>query len=104
MTFEPTYLLHARLCWLTHTERRDAALRDDFVLGEPQVAAALDLAPDVVFVCSPNNPTGNAQPLSAIVAMARALPAALVIVDEAYVEFSPAASAQTLLVASTPTS
>ena len=50
--------------------------------------------PDVVFVCSPNNPTGNAQPLSAIAALAERLPRALVIVDEAYGEFAPAASAQ----------
>ena len=94
VTFEPTYLLHARLCWLTQTEHRMLSLPANFVLGEPQVAAALDLAPDVVFVCSPNNPTGNAQPLSAIVALAEALPRSLVIVDEAYVEFSPAASAR----------
>lgn len=97
VTFEPTYLLHGRLCWLTHTEHRKLSLPKDFVLGEPQVAAARDLAPDVVFVCSPNNPTGNAQPLSAIAELAEALPGSLVIVDEAYVEFAPAASAQALL-------
>jgi histidinol-phosphate aminotransferase len=51
----------------------------------------------VVFVCSPNNPTGNAQPLSAIVALAQGLPGSLVIVDEAYGEFAPAASAQSLI-------
>ena len=41
------------------------------------MAAALELAPDVVFVCSPNNPTGNAQPLSSIAALAQALPRSL---------------------------
>ncbi len=97
VTFEPTYLLHARLCWLTQTEHRMLSLPANFVLGEPQVAAALDLGPDVVFVCSPNNPTGNAQPLSAIVAIAQGLPDALVIVDEAYGEFAPAGSAQALI-------
>lgn len=97
VTFEPTYLLHARLCWLTQTEHRALSLPSDFVLGEAQVAAALELAPDVVFVCSPNNPTGNAQPLSSIAALAEALPRSLVIVDEAYVEFAPAASAQALI-------
>jgi histidinol-phosphate aminotransferase len=97
VTFEPTYLLHGRLCWLTQTEHRKLSLPNDFVLGEPQVAAALDLTPDIVFVCSPNNPTGNAQPLSAIAELAQALPRSLVIVDEAYVEFSPAASAQALV-------
>ena len=35
---EPTYLLHARLCRLTHTEVEHLALGDDFVLGPPQVA------------------------------------------------------------------
>ncbi len=98
VTFEPTYLLHSRLCWLTHTELERVALPADFVLGDEQVAAAIDVAPDVVFVCSPNNPTGNAQPLSAIMALATALPNSLIVVDEAYGEFSPAASAQALVV------
>jgi histidinol-phosphate aminotransferase len=101
VTFEPTYLLHSRLCWLTHTEVTRLALPKDFVLGEAQVAAAAEMRPDVVFVCSPNNPTGNAQPLSQIVTLAEALPQALVIVDEAYGEFAPAGSAQALIAAHT---
>ena len=99
VTFEPTYLLHSRLCWLTHTEVTRLALPRDFVLGEAQVAAAGEMQPDVVFVCSPNNPTGNAQPLSQIVALADASPRSLVIVDEAYGEFAPAGSAQALIAA-----
>ena len=97
VTFEPTYLLHGRLSWLTQTEHRKLSLPEDFVLGDAQVAAALDLSPHVVFVCSPNNPTGNAQPLSVIASLAERLPHSLVIVDEAYVEFAPAASAQALV-------
>ena len=42
VTFEPTYPLHSRLCWLTHTDVTPLALPGDFVVGEPQVAAALD--------------------------------------------------------------
>jgi histidinol-phosphate aminotransferase len=95
--FEPTYLLHSRLAHLTHTEVEPLALPDDFVLGDAEVASVVAAAPDVVFVCSPNNPTGNAQPLSAIVGIAQGLPNALVIVDEAYGEFAPAASAQALI-------
>jgi histidinol-phosphate aminotransferase len=94
VVFEPTYLLHGRLCWLTHTELARLSLPKDFVLGDDVVQAAVEAAPDVVFVCSPNNPTGNAQPLSKIVALAEALPRSLVIVDEAYGEFAPAGSAQ----------
>jgi histidinol-phosphate aminotransferase len=97
VVFEPTYVLHTRLSWLTHTGVARLALPEDFVLGDRQVAEALEVAPDVVFVCSPNNPTGNAQPLSAIVALAQALPHSLIVVDEAYGEFAPAASAQALV-------
>src|SRR5436305_2118161 len=95
--FEPTYLLHSRLARLTHTEVERLALPDGLVLGDAEVAEVVGTTPDVVFVCSPNNPTGNAQPLSAIVAVAQNLPNALVIVDEAYGEFAPAASAQALI-------
>lgn len=84
--FEPTYLLHSRLCWLTHTELATQRLGDPFVLTEAAVDEALAGAPDVVFVCSPNNPTGTVQPLD-VVAHLAASTDALVIVDEAYVEF-----------------
>ncbi|HEX6844589.1 MAG TPA: histidinol-phosphate transaminase [Actinomycetota bacterium] len=87
MTFEPTYLLHSRLSWLTHTDVVRGALGERFELGDEQVAAAAEAAPDVVFVCSPNNPTGNAQPVGAVRALAGALPGSLVVVDEAYIEF-----------------
>jgi histidinol-phosphate aminotransferase len=87
VTFEPTYLLHSRLAWLTHTEVVRLALPDGFVLGPDQAEEAAAQRANVVFVCSPNNPTGNAQPLEAVAAIAERLPEALVIVDEAYVEF-----------------
>jgi histidinol-phosphate aminotransferase len=61
------------------------------------VAEAVAAAPEVVFVCSPNNPTGNAQPVSVVRALAEALPSSLVIVDEAYGEFAPAATALPLV-------
>ena len=40
----------------------------------------------MVFVCSPNNPTGNAQPVEAVAELAHAS-SALIVVDEAYIEF-----------------
>ena len=97
VVFEPTYLLHRRLCMLTYTEVEELRLDGGFELGDAQVGAAIAAAPDIVFVCSPNNPTGNAQPLSSIVAIAQGLPDSLVIVDEAYGEFAPAGSAQALI-------
>jgi histidinol-phosphate aminotransferase len=84
--FEPTYLLHRRLCWLTRTEIADRRLDPPFEIDEGTVTWAVGAGADVVFVCSPNNPTGNPQPLDAIRGLA-SRPGALVIVDEAYVEF-----------------
>ncbi len=84
--FEPTYLLHARLAMLTQTEVVSQRLEPPFHLSEDAVADALDADPDVILVCSPNNPTGNAQALASIDRLAGAT-SALVVVDEAYVEF-----------------
>lgn len=84
--FEPTYLLHARLAWLTNTAVAALRLDAPFRLTDEVIEEAVDGTPDVIFVCSPNNPTGNAQPLAGIDELAGAT-SALVIVDEAYVEF-----------------
>ena len=84
--FEPTYLLHRRLCWLTQTTVVERELAPPFVIDDAATAWARDAGPDVVFVCSPNNPTGNTQPRDAVRSLASGTDA-LVIVDEAYVEF-----------------
>ncbi|HVF06956.1 MAG TPA: histidinol-phosphate transaminase [Actinomycetota bacterium] len=86
VVFEPTYLLHARLSWLTHTGLVQVRLDAPYVLDHDAIDEGLRAGPDVVFVCSPNNPTGNAQPLEAIASLAERT-TALVIVDEAYIEF-----------------
>jgi len=86
LVFQPTYMLHSRLSWLTHTEVVSLRLRDPFALTDRSVSEALAAAPDVVFVCSPNNPTGNTQPLEAVSELATRTPC-LIVVDEAYIEF-----------------
>jgi histidinol-phosphate aminotransferase len=83
--FEPTYALHARLAWVTSSEVLPVRVEEPWVLDAGHVATAFSGDPDVVFVCSPNNPTGNAQPLDVIELVANS--SALVVVDEAYVEF-----------------
>lgn len=86
VVFEPTYLLHSRLSWLTHTPLVQVRLEAPFTLRDATLVEALDAEPDVVFVCSPNNPTGNAQPLEEVASLAERT-TALVIVDQAYIEF-----------------
>lgn len=86
VVFEPTYLLHRRLSWLTHTDVIAFDVAAPFRIGRLQIDAALAAHPDVVFVCSPNNPTGNAQPVDVVAELASST-TALVVVDEAYIEF-----------------
>jgi histidinol-phosphate aminotransferase len=86
VVFEPTYMLHSRLSWVTHTQLEALRIDAPFVITDDAVERAVAAKPDVVFVCSPNNPTGNAQPPEVTRTLAEAVDA-LVIVDEAYVEF-----------------
>jgi histidinol-phosphate aminotransferase len=87
--FEPTYALHSHISRITGTAVVVGGRTDDFRI-DPTAAAAL-LArerPEVTFLCSPNNPTGRAEPPDTVAAVLDAAPG-LVIVDEAYGQFSP---------------
>jgi histidinol-phosphate aminotransferase len=95
--FEPSYSMHPILAAGTSTSwvavPRDA---DFLVTAEAAVAAIEQHRPDVVFVTTPNNPTGSVTPLEVIAAMCDAA-AGMVVVDEAYGEFASQPSAVTLL-------
>jgi histidinol-phosphate aminotransferase len=86
LLFEPTYALHSRLAWGTFTETTTVRLKAPFSIGPSQVRRAIESDADVIFVCSPNNPTGNTHPTDVVEKLA-AETEALVVVDEAYVEF-----------------
>ncbi len=84
--FDPTYALHNRLAWTAHARTVHIGLDEPWTIHAHDVAAALGADPHVAFVCSPNNPTGNAQPVEAVLQLAPNGDV-LVVVDEAYVEF-----------------
>jgi histidinol-phosphate aminotransferase len=70
----------------------------DFQVDAESVLAAVTPAVKLVFVCAPNNPSGAGVSLQTTEALARALAGrAVLVVDEAYVEFADGASAATLL-------
>lgn len=95
--FEPSYSMHPILAAGTRTEWVPAPRRDDFSLdADLAVDVVRDRQPDVVFVTTPNNPTGQSIDLDELRAIAEAAPG-LVVVDEAYVEFSSGPSAVELL-------
>ncbi|MEU7316167.1 histidinol-phosphate transaminase [Streptomyces sp. NPDC007083] len=93
--FEPSYSMHALLARGTGTGWLSGPRDDDFTIDtEAAVRTIAEHRPDVVFVCSPNNPTGTAVSEETVLALhdaaqaARPEHGALVVVDEAYGEFS----------------
>jgi len=82
----------------TQTTWLQANRAEDFGLDVDVAAAALrEHRPDVVFVTSPNNPTGQSIPLADLRRLLDAMDGGIVIVDEAYGEFSSQPSAVALL-------
>jgi histidinol-phosphate aminotransferase len=84
--FEPTYAMYARLADISNSGIVRFRSEEPWTIGTDDVAKVDAVRPCAVIVCSPNNPTGNAQPSRAVIELASALDG-LVIVDEAYGEF-----------------
>lgn len=88
MTFEPTYAMYSQLAKVTSTGLVEVERNEDFRLDLSQVLKAqTDVNPEIVFFCSPNNPTGLGEDPEIISAVARD-ESSLVVVDEAYGQFS----------------
>lgn len=102
--FVPSYSMHPIISDGTRTEWLQAARADDFSLDvEAAVAAITDRQPDVVFVASPNNPSGQSVSLPDLRRLLDVVPGIL-IVDEAYGEFSSEPSAVALVGSIRPSS
>lgn len=95
--FEPSYSMHPIIASGTQTEWLPAPRLPDFAVDvDAAVAVLRERAPDVTFLTSPNNPTGQSISPADLARLVAAAPG-IVVVDEAYGEFSGAPSAITLL-------
>ncbi|WP_280458121.1 histidinol-phosphate transaminase [Nocardia carnea] len=91
--FVPSYSMHPIISEGIDTEWVEAKRSADFSIDiDAAVAAIAERRPDVVFVTSPNNPTGHSIPAAELARILEAAPG-IVIVDEAYGEFSAQPSA-----------
>jgi histidinol-phosphate aminotransferase len=94
--FEPGYSMHPLIAKVTCTGWLAADRDEDFRLDPQRAARAIEGArPSLVFLTSPNNPTGTAAPMELIEAVCEAAPG-LVVVDEAYAEFARAGTPSAL--------
>lgn len=88
LTFSPTYSMYAEYARDTNTEFVAVARREDFSLDAELILSALSIhRPHVVFLTSPNNPTGTALNLDVLDAVLKSVPNTIIVVDEAYAEF-----------------
>jgi histidinol-phosphate aminotransferase len=91
LMFEPTYALHAQIARGTGTEVVAGERAADYSIDADDAVELIDrVRPSVVFVCSPNNPTGTVEPRSTVERLAGAVADAggVLVVDEAYGEFA----------------
>ena len=85
----PTFAMYAQSAMLQGVEIRQAPLTEGFELDPAAIASAMDDATKLVFVCSPNNPTGNVMNSTAIAELCIACDGrSLVVVDETYIEYA----------------
>ena len=94
--FEPTYALHSHIARLTSTRVVEGERGPDYLIEPAEVDRVLAAAaatasgdgePAVVFLCSPNNPTGLVEPDETVEAVLARAPG-IVVVDEAYIQFA----------------
>ncbi len=87
-TFEPSYQLHGHIARVTGAMVISGERARDFTLDDAEIVRVMGAAqPSVTFLCSPNNPTGLAEPRSRVATLLAAAPG-LIVVDEAYGQFA----------------
>ncbi len=83
----PTYGMYETLAEINDVQCRKASLNEDFSLNVDTVLQQVDDNTKLIFLCSPNNPTGNTLDKDEIERLFNEI-AALIVIDEAYIDFS----------------
>ncbi|MCM4163136.1 MULTISPECIES: histidinol-phosphate transaminase [unclassified Arenibacter] len=87
ISLPPTYGMYKVLAGINNLENREVLLTGDFEPNVPQILKEADDKSKLLFLCSPNNPTGNSFSNSAIRELLDNFNG-LVVIDEAYIDFS----------------
>lgn len=88
VTLDPTYGMYEVAANTNNVACRKVLLDADFRMDLPAVKAAVAADTKLIFLCSPNNPTGNLLQKEQMLALAEWFPG-IVVVDEAYIDFAP---------------
>ena len=87
VSIAPTYGMYRVAADVNDVEMREVPLGEDFALPVDALLAAADEHTKLLWLCSPNNPTGNAFPADEIERLLREFDG-MVLLDEAYIDFS----------------
>jgi len=91
VSIDPTYGMYQVAADINNVEVRKVKLNEDFGFSAQKLLDATNLYTKVIFVCSPNNPTANLLDKTEIIKLITGFDG-LVVVDEAYIDFSPESS------------
>lgn len=91
VSISPSYGMYQVCADINDTPVKKVVLNGDFSLNTETLLAACDENTKIIFLCSPNNPSGNLLESKSIAKVLNSFDG-LVVVDEAYIDFSPAAS------------
>ena len=84
---EPTYGMYAVYADINYIEIRKVNLTDEFNLDVDGIMSATDINTKLLFICSPNNPTGNNMNRADVEVLLNNFPG-IIIIDEAYINYS----------------
>lgn len=87
ITLPPTYGMYKVLAAINNVENREVLLSPDFQPRVKDILGAADERTKLLFLCSPNNPTGNSFSEDLVAELLEQF-AGLVVIDEAYIDFS----------------
>ncbi len=87
ITLPPTYGMYGVLANINAVENKEVLLSEDFQPQIEKIIKAVDANTKIIFLCSPNNPTGNSFSDESIAYLLQNFKG-LVVIDEAYIDFS----------------
>jgi len=91
ISLPPTYGMYSVLAAINNIENREVLLQNDFQLNVTAILNSVDANTKIIFLCSPNNPTGNVFLKESVQEILENFNG-LVVLDEAYIDFSEEAS------------
>jgi histidinol-phosphate aminotransferase len=87
ITLPPTYGMYGVLANINAVENKEILLSEDFQPQVEKILNAVDENTKIIFLCSPNNPTANSFSDESVIQLLENF-AGLIVIDEAYIDFS----------------